>query len=537
MKSSPEQPNTGSGFAELSRTPVVGWDIGLCLLVAVIAALLMPLDDADLPMHLATGAWILDHGRLPFTEPFAWTRMGAPFFAYSWLPEVAYESARRSWGFLGVSVVHAMAIAGAVAALWDLARAAKWSVWATRLMLSVHVILWLLVQPATRPQLVLAISLPMAWAAAYRLRNAESPVVGLAMTVAAAALAVNSHLLFILTIVPVVVLFCAERSRISRAAGFVVATIVGWLCSPYALQLTDILRLNLGSNALLGAASPIMELAPGFGFLLTAAVGTKLVAGGLLVLPLLPFYARLPQRERWWYGMAWLAGLGLFGLAIRGLLLWWLLAMPVVAMALASIPLPTIDATKKAVVGAWVVAVFAPIGHALKSRELLRKAEGLPHPEAKALAPAVRWLVCATAGLRAGGARGDSLTRGTTVFDDGSYLVWRVPAVSWSVDGRAIFPDSIAKAEAGQQLRFGAALSPPWRHGDITLLPALHSSAAQLDADAQWRAVPVDSVASTARVRLWVRREWLVRHPDASACAATADVPAVPSLPLTKDRS
>lgn len=533
MKKSQEQTNTGLAFTGLS----FGWDIGLCLLVAVVAALLMPLDDADLPMHLATGAWILDHGRLPFTEPFAWTRMGAPFFAYSWLPEVAYESARRAWGLFGVSAVHAVAIAGAVAALGDLARAARWSVWATRLMLSVHVILWMLVQPATRPQLVLAISLPLAWAAAYRLRSAESPLVGLVMTMLAAALAVNSHLLFLLTIVPVVVLFGADQFRLGRTVGFMVATMAGWLCSPYALQLPDILRLNLGANALLGAASPIMELAPGFGFLLTAAVGTKLVAGGLLLLPLLPFYGRLPQRERWWLGMAWLAGLGLFGLAIRGLLLWWLLAMPMAAMALASIPLPTLMATKKAVVGAWVVAVFAPIGHALKAREVLGAAEGLPHPGAKALAPAVRWLVCATAGLRANGASDDSLTRGTTVFDDGSYLVWRVPAVSWSVDGRAIFPDSIAKAEAGQQLRFGAAQSPPWRHGDIALLPAMHASAAQLDADANWRAVPTDSVAGTAAVRLWVRREWLDRHTAASSCTATADVPAAASLPLTKDRS
>lgn len=528
MKKSPEQSNTESGFAELSRGVDFGWDVVLCALVAVAAALLMPLDDADLPMHLRTGAWILDHGRLPLTEPFAWTRMGAPFYAYSWLPEVAYEGARRAWGMIGVSVVHAVAVAGAVLAVWDLARAARWSRWATRLMLSVHVILWLLVQPATRPQLVLAIALPMAWAAAYRLRSAASPVVGIVMTVLAAALAVNSHLLFPLTIVPVVLLLGADRVRVSRVAGFVVATVVGWLCTPNAWHLLDILRLNLGANALLGAASPIMELEPGFGFLIKAAVGTKLVAGGLLVLPLLPFYARLPQRERWWLGMAWLAGLGLFGLAIRGLLLWWLLAMPVVAMALASIPLPTLVSTQRAVVGAWVVAVFAPIGHALKARELLGPVDGLPHPEAKALAPAVRWLTCATAGADSAG----GVARGTTVFDDGSYLVWRVPTVSWSVDGRAIFPDSVAKAESGQQLRYGAVLSPPWQHGDIALLPARHASAAALDADSLWRAVPTDSVAETARLRLWVRRAWLDRQTSVGSCASA---PAEVSHPVAKD--
>ncbi|QJR37763.1 hypothetical protein [Gemmatimonas groenlandica] len=517
MKKSQHQTNTGSEFAELSFKPAFGWDIGLCLLVAVCAALLMPLDDADLPMHLATGAWILDHGRLPLTEPFAWTRMGAPFFAYSWLPEVAYEGARRVMGLVGVSVVHAVTVAGAVVAVWDLARAARWSLWATRLMLSVHVILWLLVQPATRPQLVLAIALPMAWAAAYRLRSATSPVAGLVMTLLAAALAVNSHLLFPLTIVPVVVLLGAERFRLSRVAAFVASTVVGWLCTPNALHLLDILRLNLGANALLGAASPIMELEPGFGFLIKAAVGTKLVAGGLLVLPLLPFYARLPQRERWWLGMAWLAGLGLFGLAIRGLLLWWLLAMPVVALALASIPLPTLVSTRRAVVGAWVVAVFAPIGHALKARELLGPVDGLPHPEAKALAPAVRWLTCATAGADSAG----GVARGTTVFDDGSYLAWRVPSVSWSVDGRTIFPDSVTRAEAGQQLRYGAVVYPPWRHGDVVLLPATHAVAAVIDADSSWQRIAITPGAdAAAAVGVWARRKWMNDRPNGAACVS-----------------
>src|SRR5262245_12116688 len=43
----------------------------------------LPLADPDLPMHLATGEWILQHGRLPVVEPFAWSRAGAPYYAYS----------------------------------------------------------------------------------------------------------------------------------------------------------------------------------------------------------------------------------------------------------------------------------------------------------------------------------------------------------------------------------------------------------------------------------------------------------------------
>ena len=50
-----------------------------------------PLADPDLPMHLATGAWIVQHHAVPWVEPFAWTRWGAPYYAYSWLPEVVYQ--------------------------------------------------------------------------------------------------------------------------------------------------------------------------------------------------------------------------------------------------------------------------------------------------------------------------------------------------------------------------------------------------------------------------------------------------------------
>lgn len=517
MKKSREQTNTGAGFAELSPKADFGWDVVLCVLVAVVAALLMPLDDADLPMHLRTGAWILEHGRLPLTEPFAWTRMGAPFFAYSWLPEIAYEGARRGLGLWGVSVVHAAAVAGAVVAVWDLARAARWSVWATRLMLSVHVILWLLVQPATRPQLVLAIALPMAWAAAYRMRGAGSPVPGVVMTMLAAALAVNSHLLFPLTIVPVVVLLGAERFRAERVAAFVGATVVGWLCSPYALHLVDILRLNFGYNALFNAGSPIMEHEGGFRFLTHAAIGTRIVAGALLVLPLLGFFAHLPQRARWWYGLAWLAGLGLFGMAIRGLLLWWLLALPLFAMALASIPLPELPLTKKLVVAAWVVTLLGLVGQANNARRRMPTALSLPHQEAVALAPAVRWMACVLEDMPT--PPGDSWrARGTTIFNYGSLLTWIVPSTSWSVDGRTIFPDSVAIAEAPQPLLRGAVVHPPWRSSDLVVLPATHLTGELLNADSTWLHVPLKAVDRVPAARLWVRKAWLHRAPHAAAC-------------------
>jgi len=62
----------------------------LALATLLIAGTTAPLADADLPMHLAVGRWILSHGTFPHIEPFAWTRPGAAYFAYSWLPSIAF---------------------------------------------------------------------------------------------------------------------------------------------------------------------------------------------------------------------------------------------------------------------------------------------------------------------------------------------------------------------------------------------------------------------------------------------------------------
>ena len=74
------------------------WIVGALALGCAVAGWLCPLIDPDLPVHLRTGEWILREGRFPFTEPFAWTRSGAPFFAYSWLAELLYLGAGQNPG-------------------------------------------------------------------------------------------------------------------------------------------------------------------------------------------------------------------------------------------------------------------------------------------------------------------------------------------------------------------------------------------------------------------------------------------------------
>lgn len=494
------------------------WDFVLCLMVALIAAFLLPLDDADLPMHLRTGAWILDNGRVPVIEPFAWTRAGDPFYAYSWLPEVLYQLAWNAGGATALSALHALLLGVVVVATWDLARTARWSVWATRLIMSVHLVLWLMVQPATRPQLMLAIALPMTWAAAYRVAShatSGAPSRGMALPLALAALsgvlAVNAHLFYFLTLAPVVVLLAQRRVDWRAVAGFCAATVCGWLVTPYLAHLPGILRLNLGGNALVGPASPISELEGGFSVLMHAAIGTRVLVGGLLLLPILPYFGQRTWRERWWYGLAWLAGLGLYGLAVRGVLLWWLLALPLVAWALASIPLPSLPSTWRAVRVAWCISIVGLLVQASKARALAVTRAPLPHPSAESVEPAVRWLTCALAAHRG------ATVRGTTAFDYGSYLAWRVPQLSWSIDGRGIFPDSVARADARQELRVGPPLSPPWRSSAVVLLSASHATLHEIAREDGWQEVSLGATGHP-RVALWVRRD-IVR--GASHCSAS----------------
>lgn len=482
------------------------WDLWLALAAAMVSAFLLPLDDADLPMHLRTGAWILEHGQLPMVEPFAWTRAGSPFYAYSWLPEVLYSSAWRAGGASLLSTLHAVLLGGVVLALWWLARAADWTRWSARLVMSVHLVLWLTVQPATRPQLFLAIALPMAWAGAFQLQrtNAGARWAALAGVFFANVLVVNSHLFFFLMLAPIVVLLAERKFSRQRVLAFTAATIGGWVVCPYLLQLPKLLALNLGENALLGAASPIMELEGGFHLLMHAAIGTRLLVGGLLLLPLLPFFAVRTPRERWWYGLSWLAGLGLYGLAVRGLLIWWLLALPLVAWAVATIPLPTLLSTRRLVVIGWCLSIVGLLGQAQKARALAPKAVGLPHPMATELAAAVAWLECAVP-------TGNPAVRATTAFDYGSYLTWRLPQFSWSIDGRSIFPDSVARADARQELRGGLPIMPPWRSGDVVLLASTHAVWHDVSQDTAWVQVPLPNRSGRPVVAMSVRREIALR--------------------------
>lgn len=75
------------------------------------------LGDPDTYWHVAAGRWILDHGAIPFQDPFSHTMRGAPWTAHEWLSEVILALAHQAGGWAGVVAVAAFAFATTLAIL------------------------------------------------------------------------------------------------------------------------------------------------------------------------------------------------------------------------------------------------------------------------------------------------------------------------------------------------------------------------------------------------------------------------------------
>lgn len=104
---------TGSRYAGLSWPTLVG-----CLAyLGFLAYGKGLLGDPDTYWHVAAGRWILDHGAVPFQDPFSHTMRGAPWTAHEWLSEVMLALAQRAGGWAGVAAVAALAFASALAIL------------------------------------------------------------------------------------------------------------------------------------------------------------------------------------------------------------------------------------------------------------------------------------------------------------------------------------------------------------------------------------------------------------------------------------
>lgn len=109
-----------------------------------------------------------------------------------------------------------------------------------------------------------------------------------------------------------------------------------------------------------------------------------------------------------------------------------------------------------------------------------------------------------------------------TVFDLGSYLAWRGPRLSESIDGRTIFPDSASLPDAMFAAGSRAGALGPWRSADAALVPTGYPVAAVLDTAAQWMRLATSNTPSpVGPIGLWVRRPWYA-HVCGTQCAPGA---------------
>ncbi len=95
----PEEPRTAA-----PRAPA--W------LPAAVAALLAPgflvvVKDYDVWWHMATGRWIVQHGRLPTTDPFTYTMVGKPWHLVNGLADLVFYGAYQLGGSAGLVLLKA----------------------------------------------------------------------------------------------------------------------------------------------------------------------------------------------------------------------------------------------------------------------------------------------------------------------------------------------------------------------------------------------------------------------------------------------
>ncbi|MDP9113820.1 MAG: hypothetical protein M3O20_09070 [Acidobacteriota bacterium] len=73
--------------------------------------------DGDTAIHIATGNWILDHGKIPTTDPFSFTQPGVPWIPYEWGTEVLFAQLNHALGLKGIVFVCGVGIAALIVVL------------------------------------------------------------------------------------------------------------------------------------------------------------------------------------------------------------------------------------------------------------------------------------------------------------------------------------------------------------------------------------------------------------------------------------
>jgi hypothetical protein len=95
------------------------WRLGLWVVLYVLAAVAVtrPVLDEDIWWHLCTGAWVVEHGTVPQTDPFSAYGQGREWVAYSWLFEVFAYHLHHGLGLHGIILYRLLMSFAVVAAV------------------------------------------------------------------------------------------------------------------------------------------------------------------------------------------------------------------------------------------------------------------------------------------------------------------------------------------------------------------------------------------------------------------------------------
>jgi hypothetical protein len=490
--------------------PLPRW-LPAALLTILVAGALAPLADPDLPMHLAVGRWIVQHRTAPTTEPFAWTRPGAPYFAYSWLMQSAMYVLMCAAGPLALRLLHGALLAATVGSALIAGRLMGWARGASCFVAAWQLVVVTSVSPLLRPQEALFVLLPLEWGLVSRALREDNG--GRLSTLAAlgliAALTVNTHVFFPLLAAPLSLALTMPameddgslERRIRRVLPIIAVLALGAACSPYTLHWGQVFALNFRENVLFGPSSLIAEHQPGF----SARLGIGIA---LAVLPVIASEG-WSNRERVIWGVMWALGLVVFALKVKGLVVWWILAFPLVGLSAAVLESRWSTLRLISPLLAFTIPVSAGFGYVMgvpPTIPTLREAwqaenmtPGSTLSSPAALATDTLLMLLESRATKA---------RVLTVFDLGSYLTWRAPGLSASIDGRTIFPDSAALPDAPLSSTTAARPLGPWRSADAALVPTSFPVATVLDTARGWQRLATNDLPSSpfGPIGLWINR-------------------------------
>lgn len=396
--------------------------MALCVVPPAIA--MRPVLDLDVWWHLRAGEWIAAHRTLPTTDPFSSFGAGRSWVAYHWLFDVAVHAAHAAAGLAGVAGLTVALGFAVTLALLRLVRRFQPDLFSSSMLTALGLVAMapLLAQP--RPWLVNILLLVLQVTALLDVRRTGDPrplallpllylvwanvniqfVYGLFVLGLAALEPVIERLLGIqrdeqLPLRPVLLTF----------GGCLLATLVG----PYHVQVyTPVIEHALLSNPFLYISE---TQAPRFRALPDWA------ALGLLLAAVLALGRR--RAPSIFVGALLAVGAALFFRSARDVWVCVIASVTVVAMygpRRMDVPGARIGARRGAVIAAAAAAVSLSIGAARLSGGRLDAAV------------AARFPVAAAAFVERRGLEGPLYNH----LDWGGFLIWRLPALPVSMDGR-----------------------------------------------------------------------------------------------------